>query len=569
VKQLNVSTRLALLIGLLSAVLLGVGSLGLVGIAQSNDDLRDVYRNRLVPTATLAEIESLIVANRMAIGVAIETPTPEVVQASTATVEANIATVTKLWEGYAGPHLQGDEARLASAFAADRKAFVQQGLLPAVAALRANDFMQAHMIMDQKLRNLFPPVKKGVDALTQLQLTAAQSAYQAAEARFQRTRLLSIAAMLAGLVGTAVLGTLIARSLARQLGAEPGEVVGLAQRIAAGDLRARIELRRGDANSLMANIKSMQTRLDQVVSHVRLNAESVASASAQIAQGNGDLSQRTEQQSAALEETAAAMDQLATAVTQNADNAQRANQLALGASTVALKGGEVVGQVVQTMKGINDSSRQIAEITAVIDGIAFQTNILALNAAVEAARAGEQGRGFAVVASEVRSLAGRSAEAAKAIKGLIDTSVERVDRGTAFVNQAGLTMEEIVTAIRRVNEIVSQISTASLEQSSGVAQVGHAITQMDHATQQNAALVEQSAAAAESLKTQADQLVQAVAVFKLAQDGPAATGAGAAATPPVERRGPNRARNVLRPPFGAAAPAPGADLASEPLRHSA
>jgi methyl-accepting chemotaxis protein len=169
----------------------------------------------------------------------------------------------------------------------------------------------------------------------------------------------------------------------------------------------------------------------------------------------------------------------------------------------------------------------------------------------------------------VRSLAGRSAEAAKAIKGLIDTSVERVDRGTAFVNQAGLTMEEIVTAISRVNEIVSQISTASLEQSSGVAQVGHAITQMDHATQQNAALVEQSAAAAESLKTQADQLVQAVAVFKLAQDGPATPAAGAAAAPPVERRGPNRARNVLRPPFGAAAPVPGADLASEPLRHSA
>jgi methyl-accepting chemotaxis protein len=240
---------------------------------------------------------------------------------------------------------------------------------------------------------------------------------------------------------------------------------------------------------------------------------SVATASAQIAQGNNDLSARTEQQASALEQTAASMEELSSTVRQNADNARQGNQLAQNASTVAVRGGEVVGQVVDTMKGINDASRKIADIIGVIDGIAFQTNILALNAAVEAARAGEQGRGFAVVASEVRSLAGRSAEAAKEIKGLISDSVQRVEQGTVLVDQAGTTMAEVVAAIRRVTDIMGEISAASTEQSQGVAQVGEAVTQMDQATQQNAALVEESAAAAESLKAQAQQLVQAVAVL--------------------------------------------------------
>jgi methyl-accepting chemotaxis protein len=567
--NLKVSTRLALLIGLLSAVLIGVGGMGLRGIAQSNHDLHDVYRKRLMPTATLAEIGSLIAANRMAIDGALDSPTPAKAKATATTVEANIATVSKLWASYVATQLHGDEEQLAKVFAADRKAFVQQGLLPAVAALRADDFTQAHMVVDQKLRALYPPVKKGIDTLTQFHLTAAERAYSDAEARFQVTRRLSIGAMLAGLLGTVVLGAVIARTLAWQLGAEPGEVVGLAQRIAGGDLRARIELRQGDANSVMVNIKSMQTRLDQVVAHVRLNAQSVASASAQIAQDSVDLSSRTQQQAAALEQAASAMDQLAIAVTQNADNAALANKLASGASTVAVKGGEVVGQVVETMRSINESSRQIAEITAVIDGIAFQTNILALNAAVEAARAGEQGRGFAVVAAEVRRLAGHSTEAAKAIKVLIDTSVTRVDRGTAFVNQAGLTMEEIVAAIRGVNAVVSEISSASREQSSGVARVGNSIAQMDRATQQNAALVEESTAAAASLESQAEQLVQAVAVFKLAQDRLTAPAAGVAGAAPIERRGPNRARNPLRPQFGASEATSCADHGPETLLPSA
>jgi methyl-accepting chemotaxis protein len=316
-------------------------------------------------------------------------------------------------------------------------------------------------------------------------------------------------------VMTGLLGFALTRSVFRQLGSEPLAAVAAVNAVARGDLTQPIELQAGDSQSLMAALAGMQGSLTRVVSEVRGNSEGVATASAQIAQGNQDLSGRTEQQASALQQTAATMEELGTTVRHNADSAKQANQLAQGAAAVAAQGGEVVGKVVTTMQGINDSSRRIGDIISVIDGIAFQTNILALNAAVEAARAGEQGRGFAVVASEVRSLAQRSADAAKEIKTLIGRSVEQVGQGTALVDQAGKTMGEIVSAIQRVSAIVAEISSASAEQSQGVQQVGEAVTQMDQATQQNAALVEESAAAAESLKGQAQQLVQAVAVFKL------------------------------------------------------
>ena len=292
--------------------------------------------------------------------------------------------------------------------------------------------------------------------------------------------------------------------------------LSLARGIAAGDLTQKVEVHGKDEfGQLLLALNDMQTSLTSVVGKVRLNSESVAIASAQIAQGNQDLSSRTEHQASALEQTSASMEELGSTVRHNADNAKQANQLAMNASDVAVQGGAVVAQVVDTMKGINDSSRKIADIIGVIDGIAFQTNILALNAAVEAARAGEQGRGFAVVASEVRSLAQRSADAAREIKALITASVERVEAGTVLVDKAGTTMDEVVASIKRVTDIMGEIAAASREQSAGVAQVGEAVTQMDRATQQNAALVEQSAAAAESLKAQAGQLVSAVAVFKL------------------------------------------------------
>ncbi|MDE2454771.1 MAG: methyl-accepting chemotaxis protein [Burkholderiales bacterium] len=302
----------------------------------------------------------------------------------------------------------------------------------------------------------------------------------------------------------------------RRLGGAPDEVVSLVQRLASGDLSHGGESRQGDAGSVLARLFELRERLAGIIAAVRRNAESVATASTQIAQGNMDLSSRTEQQAGALEQTAATMGGLGTAARNSADSAAQANQLAESASGVVVEGGEVVGRVVETMRGINDSSKKIADIITVIDGIAFQTNILALNAAVEAARAGEQGRGFAVVASEVRSLAQRSAEAAREIKSLISANVERVDQGTSLVDQAGRTMSEIVVAIKRVNDIVGEIRSASAEQSTNVLEVGRTITRLDQGTQQNAALVEQSAAAAASLKKQAAELVDAVSVFRLA-----------------------------------------------------
>ncbi|APW37911.1 methyl-accepting chemotaxis protein [Rhodoferax koreense] len=328
----------------------------------------------------------------------------------------------------------------------------------------------------------------------------------------QQATLISLAVMSVVCALGIAAAVMFSRSVVRPL----HQAVQVSRAVADGDLTVASQSPgRDEVAQLLNALYDMQSSLSKVVAGVRLNADSVALASAEIAQGNNDLSARTEQQASALEETAASMEELSSTVTQNAANARQANQLALNASTVAVQGGDVVAQVVSTMKGINDSSSRIADIIGVIDGIAFQTNILALNAAVEAARAGEQGRGFAVVASEVRSLAQRSAEAAKEIKTLIHASVERVGHGSALVDRAGHTMQEVVTAIRRVTDIMGEISAASGEQSSGVQQIGEAVMQMDQATQQNAALVEQSAAAADSLKSQALQLVQAVAVFRL------------------------------------------------------
>ncbi len=315
------------------------------------------------------------------------------------------------------------------------------------------------------------------------------------------------------------------------------EAVELAQAIAEGDLGRELDPRgNNEIGRLVQALGAMRQNLAGVVSEVRRHAQGVATASAQIAQGGSTLSSRTEEAASALEETAASMEQLGATARQNADNAHQADELANSASANAIDGGAVVGEVVDTMRGINDSSKRIAEIVNVIDGIAFQTNILALNAAVEAARAGEQGRGFAVVASEVRNLAQRSAEAAREIKAMIDASVERVEAGTRQVDHAGKTVAGIVESIGRVTEIVSQISKASAEQSAGFAQVGEAVSEMDRATQQNAALVEESAAAAAMLQEQAQDLVRAVAVFRLGETGPADDDVAQAAAQPQPRK---------------------------------
>ena len=342
---------------------------------------------------------------------------------------------------------------------------------------------------------------------------ASSAVAERAAATAQRATTISLVVMLV----VCALGIAGAIAFSRTVVNPLDNAVRVSQAVASGDLTVARHVQGKDAIAPLLNaLHDMQISLSHVVRNVRNNADSVAAASTEIAQGNNDLSARTEQQASALEQTSASMEALSSTVQANAENARTANQLAVSASTVAVQGGDVVAEVVTTMKGINDSSKKIADIISVIDGIAFQTNILALNAAVEAARAGEQGRGFAVVASDVRSLAQRSADAAKEIKTLIHASVERVELGTTLVDKAGATMNEVVSAIRHVTDIVGEISAASSEQSAGVAQAGDAITEMDQATQQNAALVVQSAAAADSLKVQAQQLVQAVAVFRLA-----------------------------------------------------
>ncbi|HEV7856241.1 MAG TPA: methyl-accepting chemotaxis protein [Herminiimonas sp.] len=305
---------------------------------------------------------------------------------------------------------------------------------------------------------------------------------------------------------------LATRSITRPL----SEAVGLARKVADGDLTGTIVVRsRDETGQLLQALKDMNEGLVKIVTQVRAGTDTIATASGQIASGNLDLSSRTEEQAGSLEETASSMEELTSTVKQNADNARQSNQLALTASQVALKGGEVVSQVVDTMGAINESAKKIVDIIGVIDGIAFQTNILALNAAVEAARAGEQGRGFAVVASEVRNLAQRSANAAKEIKALIGDSVDKVDAGSRLVNEAGVTMQEVVESVRRVTDIMSEITAASQEQTEGIEQINQAVMQMDQVTQQNAALVEEAAAAAESLQEQADKLSSVVSVFKL------------------------------------------------------
>jgi methyl-accepting chemotaxis protein len=367
-----------------------------------------------------------------------------------------------------------------------------------------NTFQPKSQLIDDKMTELAAIKEKNARLTNASNLNAYESSL---------ALLLSLVA-LSALAGIAF-GVLITRGLMRQLGGEPTYAAEVVGRIADGDLYTDVELRPGDDRSLLFAMKSMRDRLARIVREVRQGTDMIASASGQIASGNLDLSSRTEQQASSLEETASSMEELTSTVKQNADNARQANALAQTASTVASQGGDVVAQVVQTMGSINDSSKKIVDIITVIDGIAFQTNILALNAAVEAARAGEQGRGFAVVAGEVRTLAQRSAAAAKEIKSLIDDSVDKVEAGTKLVDQAGATMHDVVASIERVTDIMAEISAASQEQTAGIEQVHQAVSQMDTVTQQNAGLVEEAASASEALQNQAVKLAELVSVFRV------------------------------------------------------
>ncbi|QPN31680.1 methyl-accepting chemotaxis protein [Diaphorobacter sp. JS3051] len=555
----KISTRLVFLIGLMSVLQLIVGGIGLYGTDQTKEGLRTVYEDRAVPLGQLSQIQSNLLENRLALTSALANFTPEEVTRTATEIDRSLAETSKIWVAYAATSMTAAEKVLANKFEADHTRFVNEALKPAVAALQAGDFDKGKSLNDTMVRPGYAPLREGIQALVDLQLNETKAEFNAATSRYNTLRALSIGSIVLGIAFGVLFGLAVMRNITRSL----KEAVEAADAVAHGDLSRSIPVHGKDEISLLLrSLAAMQESLAHVVQRVRSGSESVAMASAEIAQGNQDLSGRTESQASALEETAASMEQLGSTVRQNADNARAANQLAQSASIVAVQGGQVVAQVVDTMKGINDSSKRIADIISVIDGIAFQTNILALNAAVEAARAGEQGRGFAVVASEVRSLAGRSAEAAKEIKSLITDSVNRVEAGSALVDQAGTTMQEVVGSIRRVTDIVGEISAASSEQSAAVTQVGEAVTQMDQVTQQNAALVEEMAAAASSLRSQAADLVNTVAVFKLGAQGgntpvrPAAPQAPAAQAPaPMPAPAPRPALRTAAP-AAKRAPAP-------------
>jgi methyl-accepting chemotaxis protein-1 (serine sensor receptor) len=510
----KISTRLLILLSVLSVLLALVGAIGLFGLSRTNDGLRTVYEDRAVPASQLAHIDALMQRNRGFVLLSLMHRSAETSRDHATAIEANIATITETWKQYMATAQTQEEADVAKSFAAIRGRYVSEGLRPSVAAMRAGDFQQIDTLTRDKVLPLYEEAAKLSRRLMDIQLEVAKQEYESALARYQSVFTMAVMAIVAGIGFAWLFGVMLIRGIARAL----RQAVDLSEAVAQGDLTREVQIRGEDeVASVLRSLEVMQRNLAALVLRVRDGSERVSLASAEIAQGNQNLSARTESQASSLEETAASMEEMSSTVTQNADNARQANQLAQNASSVAVQGGEVVSQVVETMKGISVASKKITDIISVIDGIAFQTNILALNAAVEAARAGEQGRGFAVVASEVRNLAGRSAEAAKEIKALISDSVHRVDAGTTLVDQAGVTMQDVVSSIKRVTDIVGDISAASTEQSQGVAQIGEAVQQMDQVTQQNAALVEEMAAAANSLKTQARELVDAVAVFKLAR----------------------------------------------------
>ncbi len=509
--NITIKARLIFVIGFLCLLSVAMGVLGLINLSASNASLETVYEDRVVPLQQLGDINILMQQNQIEIASSL-TDDPQKLDVAVANVDKRIESISGLWKVYMGTYLTPDEKALAEKFIESRTRFVNTGLKPALAAMRARDVKTASDILHGPMNSSYAAAHQDMKALVQLQLTVAKGEYDNAQSRYAKVRIGFISVIVVGVLIGAAFGIWLITGIGRSL----REALNLAERVAQGDLTHVVTIRSTDEiGQLLQALKRMTESLVRIVSEVRTSTQTIATASTQIATGNLDLSSRTEEQASSLEETASSMEELTSTVRQNADNARQANQLAVSASEVAVKGGNVVSQVVVTMGSINDSSKKIVDIIGVIDGIAFQTNILALNAAVEAARAGEQGRGFAVVASEVRNLAQRSAAAAKEIKSLIGDSVEKVDTGSKLVQEAGVTMNELVDSVRHVTDIMGEIMAASQEQSAGIEQVNQAVMQMDQVTQQNAALVEEAAAAADSMKDQAANLAQVVSVFKL------------------------------------------------------
>jgi methyl-accepting chemotaxis protein-1 (serine sensor receptor) len=525
--SLTIKARLGLTMAFLGLLLVAIGGLGLYGMTQSNRSYRDTFENQMPSANAVSNAELYTARERLIFDrAAFLAGTPEVA----ATIERGgmmRGRANDYWKKYTELPQEANEKQLADTSNAKRLA-LQKVIDSGYEAVRAND--QARIIETAKAMQVaYGELSTANDVLRKFQFDGARQGYEAAQSAAATFRTLSMIAIVAGLAAAVFSWIALRRAIGRPLDAALEHF----EAIAAGDLRGKVvATSRDEMGLLMQGLARMQASLVGTVRSVRSGTESIATATKEIAAGNIDLSSRTEEQASALQETASSMDELTGTVKQNADNARQASSLAANASEIANKGSRVVAQVVDTMGDINQSSAKIADIITIIEGIAFQTNILALNAAVEAARAGEEGRGFAVVAGEVRNLAQRSSAAAKEIKGLIDTSVERVQSGTSLVDEAGRTMTEIIGAVQRVTDIMGEIAAASQEQSSGIEQVARAVTQMDEVTQQNAALVEEAAAAAQSLEDQAAKLRQAVAVFQLDDDSTVEAGFGHTAARP-------------------------------------
>lgn len=534
--NMTIKSRLVFVIGMLSVLLVGIGSMGIYGLNQTNDSFRGVYEDRAIPLGDLGLVLDRMQRARLNTAMSAYGRDAELVKARKIMTSQRDAEIAELWKKYMATTLTLEEAELAENFALQWKIYAESRD-HTMSFATAGDYDAAIVNLTGDAAAKFDAVHGTMLNLLELQRNVAAKEYAEAQSNYNSIFLVSSTVISLGVLLAVIIGFLLIRAIVGPL----NEAVAVANAVASGDLTSRIEVHStNETGRLLQALKTMNENLINLVSKVRTGTDQIATASGEIASGNTDLSQRTEEQASSLEETASSMEELTSTVKQNADNARQANQLAAGASEVAVKGGAVVGQVVQTMSSINESSKKIVDIISVIDGIAFQTNILALNAAVEAARAGEQGRGFAVVATEVRTLAQRSAAAAKEIKELISDSVAKVENGTRLVDEAGTTMDEIVIAVKRVTDIMSEISAASHEQSSGIEQVNQAVTQMDEVTQQNAALVEEAAAAAESMSDQAQALAQAISVFKLSG------GAGYTQGTPIKRS--NRSASIAKLP---------------------
>ncbi|MBX3617626.1 methyl-accepting chemotaxis protein [Nitrosomonas sp.] len=534
--ETSIKFRLNFVLSIMAILLVCTGAVGLYGFSQSNNGLKSVFEDRLTPSVQLGSILDVWYQVRENARNAVESR--NVATARTLGDDANrlVKQNEGVWAKYLATYLTPEEELLTKTKGEQHVQYVNS-MNRTIQLASTGEFEAAAQNLANDTVPKFNALRDTVFALLDLQGTVAEKEYAHAQTNFETILMVLVGTMIAGVVLAFVFCMLLLKSIVDPL----NEAIDIAHRVASGDLTSNIVVgsTKSSTGRLLQALKEMNDSLIDLVGKVRSSTDQITTASGEIASGNMDLSQRTEEQASSLEETASSMEELTSTVKQNADNARQANQLAAGASEVAVKGGTVVGQVVHTMKSINESSHKIVDIISVIDGIAFQTNILALNAAVEAARAGEQGRGFAVVATEVRTLAQRSAAAAKEIKELISDSVAKVDEGTRLVDEAGTTMDEIVSAVKRVTDIMSEISAASQEQSSGIEQVNQAVTQMDEVTQQNAALVEESAAAAESMQEQAQSLSQAVSIFKL-------SGGHGSAVTPVKRN--NRPAAVAKLP---------------------